>query len=44
MLLFLALGQEKSVAAAAAAVAAAAAAAAEALVYINSEYLITLLY
>ena len=44
MLLFLALGQEKSVAAAAAAVAAAAAAAAGALVYINSEYLMTLLY
>ena len=41
---FLALGQEKSVAAAAAAVAAAAAAAARALVYINSEYLMTLLY
>jgi len=43
LLLFLALGQEKPVAAAAAAVAAAAAAAG-ALVYINSEYLMTLLY
>ena len=41
---FLALDLEKSVAAAAAAVAAAAAAAAEAPVYINSEYLMTLLY
>ena len=44
MLLFLALGQEKSVAAAAAAVAAAAAAAAEAPVYVDLEYLMTLLY
>ena len=44
MLLFLALGLEKSAAAVAAAVVAAAAAAAEAPVCINSEYLMTLLY